>query len=320
MRKLLIAASLITSTVFGAGLPKDGRIDIWPTIPFVRGADLCKYLDAYGQTRNEYMDGMVQRAKSLMEGGAKGKEALQLLVEFNSLYDRNQAIATQHQYMDVTLEATLKSYLDSYYRNLKPKDKKVSFTHVNDIYSVIRATNNGQRDGYLNDTMLAKLDYIAYGTYALAPTCRGDIQVTIHMIGKNGKSESFVATGNPQTVMSQIATEIFEKYQRTQFNNGTIRIGKKQLQLVGALNGTVGTVSSPELAEEACDTLDARLPTRLEMELLDSYGDWSGGVTLGEKAWAYPGGKVYHPLLRNPTPIREKWEVNDDEFLYYCVR
>jgi hypothetical protein len=62
------------------------------------------------------------------------------------------------------------------------------------------------------------------------------------------------------------------------------------------------------------------LPNRLEIELIDSYGDWSGGVSLGEKVWAMPNGKVYHPLLRNPTPVRERWEVNERTYLYYCVR
>jgi hypothetical protein len=309
----------ITTNTFSASKPIDDRVDIWPTIPFVRGADLCNISDAYGQTRNEYMDGMVRRAQDLMYGGAYGVEALSMLREFNSLYDRNQALATRYQYLDVTLESTLKAYLDSYYRNLRPKVKKVSFQNVNDLLAIVRATSEGQRDGGLNREMLLKLDYIAYGTYAMGPNCRGDIQVTLHLVGRDGSSESFVATGQPGTVMSKIATEIFSKYQRTQFP-AEIKVGSNKLTIVGGLNNSVDEVSAPELAEEACATLEARLPTRLELELIDSYGDWSGGVTLGEKAWAMPNGKVYHPLLRNPSPVRERWEVNDKTFLYYCVR
>ena len=300
-------------------MPKDGRIDIWPTIPFIRGADACNYADAYGRTRAEYMDGMVRNASSLMESGARGREALQLLVAFTSLYDRNQEIASRYQYLDVTLESTLKSYLDSYYRNLRPKTKKISFTHVNDLLAVVRAAANGQRDGYLDPAMLNKLDFIAYGSYALAPNCRGDIQVTLHLMGRNGMSESFVASGKPDTVMSKIASEMFELYQRTSFPT-TLRIGNNHLTIVGGLNGSVDRVSDPKLAEQACLTLDARLPNQLEMELIDSYGDWSGGISLNDQVWAYPGGKVYHPGLRNPSPIRETWEVNERTYLYYCVR
>lgn len=317
---LLLSGFLaITSNAFSVTSPKDGRVDIWPTIPFVRGADLCNISDAYGQTRSQYMDSMVRRAQDLMFGGAYGVEALTILREFNSLYDQNQALAIKHQYLDVTLESTLKAYLDGYYRNLRPKVKKISFQNVNDLLALVRANSTGQRDGELGQEMLSKLDYIAYGTYAMGPNCRGDVQVTLHLVGRDGTSESFVALGQPATVMSKIASEIFSKYQRTQFP-AEIKIGTKTLTIVGALNNSVDEVSAPELAEEACATLDARLPTRLEIELIDSYGDWSGGVSLGERAWAMPNGKVYHPLLRNPSPVRERWEVNEKKYLYYCVR
>ncbi len=319
--KLLVLSGLmaITSSAFSLSFPKDGRVDIWPTIPFVRGADLCSIADSYGQTRSEYMDSMVRRAQDLMYGGAYGVEALSMLREFNSLYDRNQALAVKHQYLDVTLESTLKAYLDSYYRNLRPRVKKVSFQNVNDLLALVRITASGQRDGELNQEMLSRLDYIAYGTYSMGPSCRGDIQVTLHLVGRDGTSESFVAIGQPATVMSKIATEIFSKYQRTQFP-AEIKVGDKTLTIVGGLNNSVDEVSAPELAEEACATLGARLPNRLEIELIDSYGDWSGGVSLGEKAWAMPNGKVYHPLLRNPSPVRERWEVNEKTYLYICVK
>jgi hypothetical protein len=90
--------------------------------------------------------------------------------------------------------------------------------------------------------------------------------------------------------------------------------------LVGGLNGSVDKASSPGLAERACSTLEARLPTAAELDLLDAYGSWSGGISLGEKIWALAGNKVFAPLLRNPSPIREVWEVNAEEFMYYCVR
>lgn len=297
----------------------DQRIDIWPSIPFIRGADLCNYRDAYGQTRSEYMQQMVGHARNLMSAGAYGSEALEMLVGFNQLYDRNQAIATRGQYLDVTLESTLKGYLDQYYRDLRPLEKKISFTHVGDILSVVRAAMNGQRDGSLTYEQLDRLDYIAYGTYALAPNCRGDIQVTLHLIGKDGASESFIGRGRPEIVMSQIASELFTRFQRTQFPS-TVRIGNRMLTLVGGLNGSVDRVHSPRLAQQACETLDARLPNQTELELLDARGDWSGGVSLNNETWAMPNGKIYAPYLRNPTPVRDPWQVNAKVFLYYCVR
>lgn len=325
MNKLnLLALTLsLTFSVFSSAqdipLPKDGRIDIWPTIPFVRGADLCKYKDAYGQTRTEYVNAMVGNARQLIEAGAKGREALDLLVNFSNMYDHNQALAVRHQYLDVTLESTLKSYMSSYYRNLKPRVQKISFTHVNDIVSIVNAARNGQRDGWLDQNILDKLDYIAYGTYALAPNCAGDIQVTLHLIGRNGMSENYIATGKPEYVMSTIASEIFTQFQRTRFPS-KLKVGSKTIELVGGLNGSVDRVGAPEIAEEACKTLDARLPVLSEIEIINGYGDWSGGVGMNEETWAMANGKVFAARLRNPTPVREKWEVNADEYLYFCVR
>ncbi|MEQ1722482.1 MAG: hypothetical protein ABL930_04855 [Pseudobdellovibrio sp.] len=295
------------------------RVNIWPTIPFVRGADLCRYKDAYGQTRSEYMSKMVQLASQLMQGGAKGKEALPMLTTFNQMYDLNLALATQHQYLDVTLESTLKAYISDYYRNLRPRVQKISFNQVNDVLSIVRAASQGQRDGYLDAKLVSKLDYIAYGTYAFAPNCAGDIQVTIHLVGSNGDVKSYLGQGQPSVVMSQIASKIFEEFQRTQFPS-EIKVGKKILKLVGGMNGSVDRTPSVKIAIQACETLEARLPNEFELEILNTYGDWSGGVSLNDQVWALPNGMVFAPMLRNPTPVRQPWEVNATEFLYYCVK
>jgi hypothetical protein len=297
----------------------DNITDIWPTIPFVRGADLCRYKDAYGQSRTEYISKMTFLATQLMKTGANGEEAINLLKTFNSLYDRNLAIATQHQYLDVTLESTLKSYIDGYYRNLRPREKKLSFTNVNDLLSIIRATNNGQREGYMTNDLLRKLDYIAIGTYSFAPNCAGDILVTIQLIGKNGTTHSFMGNGQPQYVMSQIGSQMFSFFQGTKFPS-QLKIGKYNLTILGGLNGNIEKTTTVENANNFCETLDARLPTGLELEIIGGYGDWSGGVSIGDKYWALSDNKIYAPHLKNPSPIRNPYEVYADEVYYYCVK
>lgn len=316
---LTLGVTLLSSQVSASSFSNDERIDIWPSIPFVRGADLCQYHNAYGQTRSEYMSSMVRHAQDLMQSGAYGPEALQMLVEFNRLYDRNQALATRGHGLAVTLESTLKAYIDQYYRKLRPSFKRLSFRHMNELLNIVRITSAGQRDGQLSQDQLDKLDFIAYGTYTLAPTCRGDIQVTLHMIGKDGRSESYVAQGKPSVVMSQIASEIFTQFQRTQFPT-TVAMGRTTLELIGGMNGSVDKTYSTQNAQRACQQLGGRLPNQFELEMLDARGDWSGGVSLNDKTWAMPNGKVYAPYLRNPTPVRSPWEVNAKEFYYYCVR
>lgn len=309
----IIATVLAINTTIASELPSDGRVDIWPTIPFIRGADLCRYTDAYGQTRAQYLNQMMYLASGFNSAGAGA------LIAFNDLYEKNLKLAAQSNGFDVTLESTLKAYTDSYFRNLQPKVKKLSFTDTTDILSIIRNAQNGQVP-QLDQATLDRIDYIAYGTYALAPNCQGDVQVTLHLVGKDGQTESFVGTGPVNTVMSQIASDVFVRFQRTQFPS-TVKVGKNWLTLVGGFNNSVDKAPSSKIAEKSCETLDARLPTESELEILNAYGDWSGGVSLNNKVWAMSNGYVYVPYLRNPSPVRFETSVNlTDGVLYYCVK
>ncbi len=310
---------LLILSLFVSAYAQAARTDIWPSIPFLRGADLCKFHNAYSQTRNESISGMVRNAEDLMYAGALGSEALDMLLSFDALYDKNQRLATSGNGLAVTLESTLKAYVDQYHRNLRPIEKKLSFRHTNSLVSIIDALKKGQRIGNMNDELLSELDYIAYGTYTLAPNCRGNIQVTLHLIGRGGDTQSYTATGKPSTVMSQIASQLYTDFQRTQFPS-KLRIGSRTITLVGALNGSVGEVNNLRMADLACETLGARLPNATELDLIGAYGDWSGGVGLGNAVWALPNGKVFHPGLRNPSPVRNPNEVNARSFKYYCVR
>jgi hypothetical protein len=315
MKKLLFIALILTFNTVLA------RVDIWPSIPFIRGADLCRYSDAYGQTRREYMREMTSMATELMRYGAYGSEALEMLASFNALYDRNLAIATQAKYLDVTLETSLKAYIDQYYRQIRPREKKISFTHMNHIADIVTAINNNQRIGHLNNRALNELDYVAYGSYTLAPNCRGNIQVTLTLVGRDGTTKNYIGTGRAEIVMSQIASQIFEDFQRTQFPS-VLNIGGKTMTLVGGLNGEVDETSSPRYAQRICESLGARLPDGFEYEIIDSYGSWSGGISISDshRAWAMSDNRVFHPDLRNPTPVRSVSQVNDRVFKYICIK
>lgn len=315
----LFKTSLLSVLLLGSIFCAQARTDIWPSIPFLRGADLCKYQNAYGQTKKEYMQQMVSFAEDLMWAGAYGSEALDMLKEFDALYDKNQALATRGKGLEVTLESTLKAYIDQFHRNLNPRVKKLSFKHQNKLIDIINALKNGQRIGYMNNDLLEDLDYIAYGTYTLAPNCQGNIQVTLTLIGKDGMTESFLATGKPQYVMSEIGSQLYERFQRTQFSS-QVRIGRRTVTILGGLNGSVDQVNDLRMAELACETLGGRLPNATELDLISAYGDWSGGVSVGRSVWALPNGKVFHPGLRNPSPVRSPYEVNAKVYKYYCVR
>ncbi|OUR95228.1 hypothetical protein A9Q84_15410 [Halobacteriovorax marinus] len=316
--KTIALGLLLASTT----LTQAATANIWATIPFIRGADLCAYKQAYSQTRMEYMREMTYMASDLMESGAKGSEALQMLKTFDALYDKNIRLATQNKYLDVTLENTLKGYLSQYYSQYPVTEKKINFRHINNIRSVINAISNGQRIGNLEADAYELLDYVAYGSYSLAPNCRGNIQVTLTLVGPDGFTQTFEGTGKPNVVMSQIASRLFEVFQRTQFPS-TLDLGNYSIRLVGAPNGNVGTTHNPSLAARTCARRGARLPSEEELEVISEYGDWNGGVSIGRSVWAVRSGSsamVYHPGLRNPSPVRHMSAVNTRKFRYYCVQ
>jgi len=324
MKSMLLWAQVFIALVLSFSVSANDVKTIWPSIPFVRGADLCQYQDAFGKSRSEYIAEMVGNAKGLMQAGAKGSEALQMLVAFDSLYDKNKRLALKGKYLDVTLENTLKAFFDDYYRKLRPRTKKLVFRHVNDISTILNTAKKGQRIGYVPQDKFDYLDYFAYGSYAMGPNCDGSIVVTLTLIGRDGETLSYQGRGPVHTVMSKIASRMFEDFQRTKFPS-TVRLGNRQLTIVGGLNGSVDKVRDAESARWDCESLDARLPNARELERISNYGDWSGGVSIGRSVWAIQQGRnsrvqVFHPGLRNPSPVRDVQNVNEREFNYYCVR
>jgi hypothetical protein len=142
--------------------------------------------------------------------------------------------------------------------------------------------------------------------------------VTLHLVGRNGRLESFVATDKIDLVMSQISNQLFTAFQRTQFPS-TLKVGRNTITLLGGLNASVDFVTSLPMAEMACSTLEGRLPTKIELEMINMYGDLSGGVNLGHDVWVLPGGMVYAPDLKT-SPVRKPSEVNATEYRYICVQ
>lgn len=219
--KVLFFLSVILSfSIAKAGAP-DKSFRIWPSIPFVRGADLCAYKNNYDQTRAEYMNKMVGMVSELMYMGSYGSEAASILKKFNDLYEANKKAGAYG--IDVTLENSFKAYLDQVYRQVRPPVKKMVFFNPGEAQASLAGT-----------PVLENLGYMMYGSYSYAPNCRGDIYVTLSVVNRNSEIETFHANGTPATVMGLIAEQVFKHYQRTQFPV-TISNGGKPLTVLVAV-------------------------------------------------------------------------------------
>lgn len=292
---------------------------LWPTVMFVKGQDLCQFEESYGTTRIEQINEMTGQLKDLMRYGASTREGLDALLSLDGLTDRHRAQATAGTRMDVTLEASLKAYLDRMYLGFNQKDIKLQFFNPGPLSDLVKSLREHQRQDKLDLQQLSVLSGLAWGTYAYGPGCKGDLLVTLHIELVNGTGVSFQSQGKPETVMAAIAADMVRYFQRTTFPT-TVMMGDKSLILVGTAGSPINTAPNPVVAEKSCTLIKARLPTLDEYEFLSIKGDWNNGVSLDHKIWALSGNRVLNPDTRNPTPVRTHADNNYESVYFYCVR
>lgn len=304
MKKLIVLITLLSFNLYA----KSDIHHFWPKIPFnLVGANLCEYQSAYSHSRFEYMDQMVNLAQNLLYAG--DYNPVRSIKEFNRLYNENLVYARRG--LGITLEQSFKAYLESYYRDLRPKVKKIQFKYFDRISALL---NQGQK---VTSKQIESLSLMAYGSYSFSTKCNGDVFATLTIIDKEGFSKDYHGTGKAHLVMSQIASKVFEDYQRTKFPT-KIKVGNYTLELLGGLNGSIDKVNRPEDAVFACETLGARLPTQKEYKLLNSYSSWSGGVSLSKLDWVLGANSLlnissYHHVRGHQTGV-------NGSYYYICVK
>lgn len=304
----------------GANAPLPAVVNIWPQIPFVRAKDLCQYHDAYGRTKSQQMAELTQTVRGLIREGVDSRNIVDLLNVMEDQINYQRSIAGSSPGMDVLLAGSVKASLDKVYRERSPQIRKFNFFNPAPLNELLRLMRDPQKQVAWDPKLMRALSGVAYGTYSYAPSCRGDLVVTLHIDLSCGNTYHFQAQGFPEQVMQNIGQQIFETFQQTQFPS-KIKFGSKTLELVGAPGSTIGRAPSPRSAEMACKAIQARLPTEEEYEYLSNLGDWNGGVTcIRSKLWAMEGNKVMAPDLPNPSPVRSVSEFPGKNFSYYCVR
>jgi predicted DNA-binding transcriptional regulator AlpA len=245
-----------------------------------------------------------------MDANMTGSQALNALLAFNSMYDQIQYNAIANNNIGLTLESNFKAFIDQESRSANAATRHIRLIEA-----------DGHSGALASGRVLARVDFVAYGTYALAPNCAGNLQVTLHLVGKNRKSESFVATGSVDSVMALIADQVYATFAKTHFPS-TVKIGSSQVTIIGGLNHGIDQTTSLKAAELSCTSRSGRLPNAEEIEMINNYGDGSGGVTLGtedEDVYALPGGKVYVAGFHT-DPVRDPSEINQRVYKYFCVR
>lgn len=309
----------VAVSMTGAATPP-AVVNIWPRIPFTRGKDLCQYHDAYGRTKSEQMVELTQTVRSLLREGVDSRNLVALLNAMDQQVSQQRTVAGSSPGMDVLLSGSLKAAVDKVYQDRRPQNRRFNFFNPAPLNELLKQIKDPQKQAVWDPQVMRALSGVAYGTYAYAPTCRGDLVVTLHIDLTCGNTYHFQAQGFPEQVMQSIGQQVFDTFQQTQFPS-KIKIGSRTLELLGSPGGAIGRASSPRSAEMACKAMQARLPTEEEYEYLSNVGDWNGGVTCTRgKLWAMAGNMVMAPDLPNPSPVRSVSEFPGQDFSYYCVR
>ena len=105
-------------------------LQVWPTIPFVRGQDLCQYQDAYGRSRSAQVKELNEGITEFLRAGAKAADAAHLMTAVDALVDKNRQLASVPGGMDITLGGNLKAEVDRLYREIRPQRQMLSFSHA----------------------------------------------------------------------------------------------------------------------------------------------------------------------------------------------
>jgi hypothetical protein len=247
-------------------------IAVWQTVPFIKGQDLCQFQEAYGNTAQESQKKLSQQLVTLLHAGADPAQLIDLIHALDRHTQQNRERASAGKGMDVLLEGSLKAFLDAQYTQLQPRNRNITFFNPAPIFALARDVREEKRQGFLDASMLGKLNAMAWGTYSYAPSCKGDLVVTLHIQITSGRTYNYQAIGRPEQVMRAISGQLFTEFQHTQFPSN-VQMGSRTLELVGAPGAPISHTSSAQSAERACKGIQARLPTAQEYEFMANLGD-----------------------------------------------
>jgi hypothetical protein len=145
LRLFLLSLSVSTCSVWA-----QTTTYLWPTVLFIKGQDLCQYEDAYASGRSAQVNEITSQLKELMRLGASTPEGLDALLSIDGLVDKNRNLATAGTRMDITLEASLKAYLDRMYMGFNPKDMRLQFFNPAPLNEVLKTLRENPRNGVIS--------------------------------------------------------------------------------------------------------------------------------------------------------------------------
>lgn len=244
-----------------------GSIKLNPQIYHSQGLDMAEFNENFSETTSELRNNYVREAISLMETGAMGMEAMEMVLKFDDrVYDRRQ-IAKEG------MGETISNY----------------------VLSGLELLN----EEYENEGGVRRLDFAAalskYDLQVLWGVRPGaGVYAILRVTNKeSGISRSFASRGSVlrlNVVGYALASQVFNSVHKTTFPL-KMKIGSDNLVISGIRTyPTKGNVQYRTMLKQVSDYCVARgerLPSIKELNFLFARGIYHGGVSMGLKAeWA----------------------------------
>lgn len=233
------------------------KIKVWSMIPFLEGANLDRYLDQYGRTRDEHRLEQIRELIGFMESGVGSYGSLRALRQFNREYEIQMRVSKRG--LGATLESDFKAAVEEIYNEYTIYGDKRRL----EFYSAYNSIGES-----------LDLDYIIHGLITHSGANRGHVRVSLSLVEvKTGRVKTFVSDRHISQVMKDLALKILVDLQGTKIPSQI----EQNLILVTDMNRSEKITRN--IAEKTCDVYEGRLPTQKEMVRLLTKNVLQGGLS-----------------------------------------
>ncbi|WP_408097852.1 hypothetical protein ACJVC5_02745 [Peredibacter sp. HCB2-198] len=281
-----------------------GEVQLDPRISHYQGLDMAEFNENFSETTSELRDNYIRQAINLMENGALGMEAMEMVLQFDDrVYDRRQVAKAG---MGETLVNYVRSGLEL----------------LNEEYEI----QGGVRR---IDWSVASSRYDLQLIWGVRPGA--GVYTVLKVTNRDtGISRSFASRGsvlNLNVVGYALASQVFNSVHKTTFPL-QVKIGSENLIFSGIktfkTNGNVQYRYMLQQVGEYCRSRGERLPTVRELTALFGRGAYFGGMNIGLKTeWAatdYSGYSVVSnmwPMGNNGVLVNLPYNYT---MTYTCVK